>query len=84
MPALLSFPNFDSLFFVETDASSVSLGVKLAPKKMDGKVHPIEFVSPTMTDQERQYSTSEREALGVFFALTNFLVYLLSQKPLVI
>ena len=80
-PPVLAFPDFDSPFVVETDASNVSLGAVLAQKKSDGKIHPVQYASRTMTDAERNYSTSEREALAVIFALKKFRVYLLSSIP---
>ena len=80
-PPVLSFPDFDQPFIVETDASNLSLGGVLAQKKEDGKIHPIQFASRTMTDAEKKYSTCEREALAVIFALKKFRVYLLSSTP---
>ena len=83
-PAVLDFPDFNQPFIVETDASCLSLGAVLAQKKEDGKVHPIQYASRTMTDAEKKYSTCEREALAVIFALKKFRVYLLSSIPFTI
>lgn len=80
-PLVLAFSDFDAPFVVETDASSVVLGAVLAQKKDDGKVHPIQYASRTMTETEKRYSTSEREGFAVVFALKKFRVYLLSDIP---
>ena len=80
-PPLLAFADFDVPFVVETDASSVAIGSVLVQKKEDGKVHPIQYASRTMTAPERNYSACEREALAVIIALKNFRVYLLSSIP---
>lgn len=79
-PPVLTFPNFKASFIVETGASSVALGVVLAQKKEDGKIHPVYYSSRTMNDAERKYSACKREALAVVFALKNYRLYLLSSK----
>ena len=79
-PPLLSLPDFDVPFVVETDASSVAVGAVLAQKKKDGKIHPVQYASRTMKKTERNYSACEREAFTVIFALMKFRVYLLSTQ----
>ena len=74
---MLEFPDFDVPLVAETDASGITLGAVLAKKKKDGKVHRIEYASGTMTATERRYTTCEREALAIIFALRKFRVYLL-------
>lgn len=83
-PLVPAFPNFDYPFVFETTASSVAFGFVLAQKKGDGRVHLIQFASRTMTGQQCWDFSREREAPGVVFALKNFPVYLLSEKPFVI
>lgn len=77
---VLSFPNIEQNFIVETDASSVSLGEVFSKEKEDGKI-PLQFASRTMTSAERNYSAYEREPLAVIFPLKNFRVCLLSLVP---
>lgn len=79
-PPIIAFPDFDTPFIVETDASSVGLGAVLAQKDEKGAVHPIQFASRTLRAAEKNYTVSEKEALAVIFALKKFRVYLLSDK----
>lgn len=74
------FPDFGQPFIVEIDASSVALGAFLAQNREDGHVHLEEYASRKMNISERNYSTCEREALAVVFALIKYIVYLLSSK----
>lgn len=53
-PPVLSFPDFEHPFSVRTDASSAEIGAVLAQKKVDGKIHPIQFASRTMTAAENK------------------------------
>ena len=83
-PPILAMPNFSLPFVVETDASNVAVGAVLAQTQEDGKVHPVQYASRTMSAAERKYSACEREALAVVFALRKFRVYLLSDVPFVV
>lgn len=77
-PPVLAFPDFDRPFFFQTSASFFSFDALLAQKKEDGKVHPVQCTSRTMSSSEKKYAACERETLGVTFALEKFRVYLLS------
>lgn len=44
-PPVMAFPDFDVLFNVETDVSSISWGAALARTKKDGKIHPAQYAS---------------------------------------
>ncbi|GFU21134.1 retrovirus-related Pol polyprotein from transposon 297 [Trichonephila clavipes] len=65
-------------FVIRTDASSVALGVVLLQGDKDEE-HPIEYTSRLLSSSERNYSTTERKALAVVWALEKFKVYVKGQ-----
>ena len=77
-PVLL-YPDFDKLFILITDASSIALGAVLCQFK-DKVLHPVGYTGRTTTSVERRYDASNLEALAVIFAVKYFHVYLKS-KP---
>ena len=62
-------------FIIRTDASSYALGAVLLQGK-DEEEHPIEYASRLLTSAERNYSTTEREALAVVWAVNKFRGYI--------
>lgn len=79
-PPVLSFPEFDNMFMIETDGSSVAVGAVLSQKKLDVKVQPVQFGSRSMNAAECNYSACEQGALAIVFGLEKFRVYLLSSE----
>ena len=77
-PPILAFPNYDWKFVVYTDTSMQALGLVLAKVGEDGLEHPLQYASRVLDATERSYSTFEREALEVIFALKKFRHYHLS------
>lgn len=73
-PPVFAFAEFESPCFVETDPSSILLGLVLAQGKEINKVDTIRYVSHAMTLAERKYLAFEREALAVIFAINLFKV----------
>lgn len=60
---------------LKTDASGYALGAVLVQGIMDNE-HPIEYASRLLTAAERNYSTIEREALAMVWALEKFRGYI--------
>jgi transposase InsO family protein len=61
----------DGTFLLETDASEVGIGAVLSYKTKEG-VRPVQFAARTLKPNERKWSTRDREAYAVFWALNHF------------
>ncbi len=53
------------------DASDFAVGAVLG-QKMEGKPTVIHYVSKTLDEAQRNYTTTEKEFLAVIFALDKF------------
>lgn len=62
---------------VIVDASPVGLGAILVQKQEDGYFKPVIYASRSLTDVERRYSQTEKEALAVVWACERFRLYIL-------
>ncbi|KAG5873264.1 hypothetical protein JTB14_013175 [Gonioctena quinquepunctata] len=62
-------------FSIRTDASSFALGAVLVQGE-GAEEHPVEYASRLLTKPEQNYSTTEREALAVVWALDKFRGYI--------
>lgn len=74
---MLHHPNFNRRFFINCDASNISLGAELYQEDSDGEHLVISFASRTLTNSERNYSVTEKELLSVVFACNKFRTYIL-------
>ncbi|GFV47912.1 transposon Tf2-8 polyprotein [Trichonephila clavipes] len=63
-PPILKQADFSKPFLIRTDASNHALGAVLLQGE-DKEEHPVEFASRFLNPAERNYSTTEREALAV-------------------
>lgn len=62
-------------FIVKTDASAYAIGGVLIQGEGDQE-HPIEYASRLLSAAERNYSTTEREALAIVWSLARFRGYI--------
>lgn len=62
-------------FILRTDASNYAVGAVLLQKEGSDE-RPIEYASRLLTNAERNYNTTEREALAVVWALQKFRGYI--------
>jgi hypothetical protein len=72
---VLSCPAYDKAFEVHTDASNYGIGAMLT-QTLDGKEHPIAYMSRSLTSAEKNYSITERETLAALAALEHWRCYL--------
>jgi transposase InsO family protein len=70
-------PNWAKTFHVYVDASTIALGCVLSQKDDRKFDHPIYFASRQLIAAEKNYTTTEREALAMIFAVQKFRHYLL-------
>ena len=60
---ILSFPDFNKLFLLET-------GAVLSQKQADGRYHPITYASRVMNETEQRYHSNKQEFLSLKWAVT--------------
>ena len=67
---ILSFPDFNKPFLLETDTSGRGLGAVLSQKQADGWYHPITYASCVMNETEQRYHSNKQEFLALKWAVT--------------
>ena len=81
---ILGTPNFEELFIIETDASNTGHGVVLL-QVTNGVERVISYASRVLNDTERNlYNISEKECLGILFAIKKYRCYIEGTKFTVI
>jgi hypothetical protein len=78
-PILIS-PNWQVEFRVHTNASLLTTRAMLSPNVIGKSDQPVVYTSKLLNIIEQNYSTTEREALVMVFALHKFKHYLLGNK----
>ena len=72
---VLSAPRFDRPFALQVDASHVGVGAVLLQNDDLGFEKPVSFFSKKFNSYQLNYSTIEKEALALVWALKHFDVY---------
>ena len=76
--SLLHSPDFAQPFVLQTDASGVVMGAVLL-QETGGESRPVLFLSRKLLDQEKRYSTVEKECLAMKWAIESLRYYLLGR-----
>lgn len=76
---ILTCPDFEKPFIVQTDASDFGLGAILSQQTDEGE-KVICYLSRSLTRLERSYSVTQKECLAVLFAIEKLKPYLLGTK----
>ena len=72
---VLSIADPNKVYILHTDASDYAMGAILMQMDENGDLHPIAYASKTFNEAQRNYDTTDREALAVVWALEHFNTY---------
>ena len=77
---VLKYPRFDRECIVQTDASDVGVGAVLSQLDDDGVEMPVAFACQSLSARGRNYSTTEKGAIAILYALRHFRFHLLGRQ----
>ena len=77
---VLAMPDFDQPFIIHVDASDLGLGAVLMQECVEKLEHPIGYFSQKFSGSQKNYSTSEKEALALILSLQHFEFYVVPAK----
>ncbi|GFN79361.1 Pol polyprotein [Plakobranchus ocellatus] len=73
--SVLQLPDVNKRFVLRTDASDRGLGAALMQENED-TLFPVAYACKKLTDREREYSVTEREAFAIVWGVKKFSLYL--------
>ena len=74
---VLSSPEFDKTFILQTDTSNYGIGAVLSQTDGEGLDYPVTYFSCKLLNREQKYSTVEKECIAIKRAVKVFEMYLL-------
>jgi hypothetical protein len=77
---ILTRPDYTKPFILYTDASDYAIGGILGQRDDNGKEHIVKFLHKTLSQTERHYGATEREAFAAIWCITKCRPYLLQQR----
>lgn len=75
---VLATPDFTKQFIIHVDACDLGGGAVLQQQDAQGVEHPLCYFSKKFNKHQRNYSTIEKETLGLVLALEQFEIYVSS------
>jgi hypothetical protein len=73
---IMSFPQDEGEFYLDTNASDTAIGAVLS-QAQDGQMKVISYGSRTLNKAERNYCTTDKELLAVRYFIEYYRQYLL-------
>lgn len=80
---ILKIPNYKIPFVLQTDASNIAIAGCLL-QSYEGILHSVLYISRKLNEAERNYSTTEKEALAIIFSILKLKKFLLGRKFLIL
>ena len=77
---ILAFPDFNSRFGITSDSSDYACGYYLSQYDKNGVEHVISYGGRSLSSQERKYSATEKELLGLISAIKHFRCYIAGRE----
>ena len=77
---VLRLPDANKRFVLRTDASDVGVGAALMQEDEHGKLFPVCYASRKLLAREKNFSTIERECLGIIWAIQKFHMHLCGRR----